>query len=80
MYDKTKGIENPLIALEAKRRSIEALVSGIQIYEERQQNGQWIKSVKFKLPVIEEDTDIHLGSDGHAECICLMKKEQNTFK
>ncbi len=54
-----------------RRQLIEALVSEIQIYEERQPNGQWIKSIKFKLPVFEEDTDICLDSDEHAECVCL---------
>lgn len=60
---------------EAERRQlIEALVSEIQIYEERQPNGQWIKSIKFKLPIFEEDTDICLDSDEHAECVCLPER------
>lgn len=55
-----------------KRQLIEALVSEIQIYEERQPNGQWIKSIKFKLPIIEENMDICLDNDEHVECVCLM--------
>lgn len=57
-----------------KRQLIEALVSEIQIYNERQSNGQWIKSIKFKLPIIEENMDICLDNDEHVECVCLMYK------
>ncbi|MGN1102458.1 MAG: recombinase family protein [Huintestinicola sp.] len=58
---------------EAERRQlIEALVSEIQIYEERQPNGQWIKSIKFRLPIIEEDMNIYLDNDAHVECAALM--------
>lgn len=57
-----------------RRQLIEALVSEIQIYEERQPNGQWIKSIKFRLPIIEEDMDICLDNDEHVECIAVLKK------
>lgn len=57
-----------------RRQLIEALVSEIQIYEERQPNGQWIKSIKFKLPIIEEDMDICLDNDEHVECVALLTK------
>lgn len=57
-----------------RRQLIEALVSEIQIYEERQPNGQWIKSIKFRLPIIEEDMDICLDNDEHVECVVLMAK------
>lgn len=57
-----------------RRQLIEALVSEIQIYNERQPNGQWIKSIKFKLPIIEENMDICLDNGEHVECVCLMEK------
>ena len=57
-----------------KRQLIEALVSEIQIYNERQSNGQWIKSIKFKLPIIEENMDICLDNDEHVETVCLLVK------
>ncbi len=57
-----------------RRQLIEALVSEIQIYEERQPNGQWIKSIKFRLPIIEEDMDICLDNDEHVECVALLSK------
>lgn len=52
-----------------KRQLIEALVSEIQIFEERQPSGQWLKSIKFKLPIIEEDVSISLDNDVHVECV-----------
>lgn len=59
-----------------KRQLIEALVSEIQIYNERQSNGQWIKSIKFKLPIIEENMDICLDNDEHVETVCLLAKDE----
>jgi len=50
-----------------RRKLIESLVSEVQIYEERQPNGQWIKSIKFKLPIIEEDISVCLDNDTHVE-------------
>ena len=38
-----------------RRQLIEALIAEIQIYEERKPNGQWLKSIRFKLPIIEND-------------------------
>lgn len=37
-----------------RRQLIEALISEIQIFEERQPNGQWLKSIKFKLTIQRE--------------------------
>ena len=58
-----------------KRQLIEALVSEIQIYQDRQSNGQWIKSIKFKLPIIEESMDICLDNDEHVETVCLLSRK-----
>ena len=57
-----------------KRQIMESLISEIHIYEERQPNGQWLKSIKFKLPIIEEDMEMSLDSDTHVECVLLMSK------
>lgn len=61
---------------EVERRQImEALITEIQIYEERQENGQWLKSMKFKLPIIEQDIEIGLDDDKHVEvCVELCRK------
>ena len=52
-----------------KRQIMESLISEIHIYEERQPNGQWLKSIKFKLPIIEEDMEMSLDSDTHVETV-----------
>ncbi|MGN8967560.1 recombinase family protein [Intestinimonas sp. HCP28S3_D6] len=57
-----------------KRQIMEALISEIQIYEERQPNGQWLKSIKFKLPIIEEDMSLSLDNDSQVETVVLMSK------
>ncbi len=57
-----------------KRQLIEKLISDIQVYENRQPNGQWLKSIKFKLPIIEHDMDFSLDSDTHVETVVLMSR------
>ena len=57
-----------------RRRVMETLISEIQIYEDRQPNGQWLKSIKFKLPIIEEDMEISLDNDTHVETVCALSK------
>ena len=58
-----------------RRQLIEALIAEIQIYEERKPNGQWLKSIRFKLPIIEKDFRIGLDNDTHVEtCVLLGRK------
>ena len=57
-----------------KRQIMESLISEIHIYEERQPNGQWLKSIKFKLPIIEEDMEMSLDSDTHVEVVCALSR------
>ena len=57
-----------------KRQLMESLISEIQIYEERQPNGQWLKSIKFKLPIIAEDMSLSLDNDAHIETVVLLSK------
>ena len=56
------------------RQLIEALIAEIQIYEERKPNGQWLKSIRFKLPIIENDLSIGLDNGEHVETIVLFSK------
>ena len=55
-----------------KRQLIEELISEIQIYSERQPNGQWLKSIKFRLPIIEEDMNISLDNEQQVETVTLL--------
>ena len=67
-FDKLYSVMNE----QEKRQLIEALISEVQIYEERQPNGQWLKSIKFRLPIISEDMDLGLDNDTHVETVCLL--------
>lgn len=55
-----------------RRQLIEALIAEIQIYEERKPNGQWLKSIRFKLPIIENDLSIGLDNGEHVETVALL--------
>ena len=43
-----------------RRRLVEILIDEVQIYPERQPNGQWLKSVRLKLPIIDHDLELSL--------------------
>ena len=55
-----------------RREFMTVLLDNIQIYEERQANGQWLKSIEFKLPIIKEDMKLRFDNDSHVETVCLL--------
>ena len=57
-----------------RRQLMETLISEIQIYEDRQPNGQWLKSITFRLPIIEEDINLSLEDDKHVESTVLLQR------
>ena len=59
-----------------KRQLMESLLSEVQIYEKRKPNGQWLKSIKFKLPIIEEDMSLSLDNDAHIETVVLITRPE----
>lgn len=59
-----------------RRRVMETLISEIQIHEDRQPNGQWLKSIRFRLPIIEEDMNLSLDNDEHVETVALLVKKR----
>jgi len=63
-----------------RRQLMEALISEIQIYEDRQPNGQWLKSIKFRLPIIEEDMDLCLEDDKHVETIVKLSLKKQFLR
>ena len=64
-FEKLYNVMNPL----ERKKLMEHLISEIQIYPERQPNGQWLKSIKFRLPIVEKDVDLCLDNESHIECI-----------
>ena len=71
-FDKFYSLMNE----EERRKLMESLIEEIQICEERQPNGQWLKSITFRLPIIEKDMKISVGdgldSEQHVETVCLL--------
>lgn len=59
-----------------RREFMTVLLDNVQIYEERQANGQWLKSMEFKLPIIKEDMKLRLDNDSHVEtCVLLCRAD-----
>ena len=50
------------------------MIAEIQIYEEKQPNGQWLKSIPFKFPIIGEDLNIGLDNGEQVETVALLSK------
>ena len=71
-FEKLYNVMNPL----ERKKLMEHLISEIQIYPERQPNGQWLKSIKFRLPIIENGTDLCLDNRSHVECVMAMSKSE----
>ena len=58
-----------------RRECMTVLLDNVQIYKERQPNGQWLKSMKFKLPIIKEDMKLRLDNGSHVETVCLFARK-----
>ena len=70
-FDKLYNVMNDV----ERRQLITSLISEIQIYEEKQPNGQWLKSITFKLPIIDEDLNIGLDNNEQVETVCLLSRK-----
>ena len=51
-------------------------MDNVQIYEERKENGQWLKSIEFKLPIIKKEFTLSLDNDTQDETVCLLGKRK----
>ena len=56
-----------------KREFLSQLVDKVQIYEERKENGQWLKSIEFKL-LIKKKFTLSLDNDTQNDNILLLSK------
>ena len=59
-----------------KREFLSQLVDNVQIYEERKENGQWLKSIEFKLPIIEKEFTLSLDNDTQNETVVLLSQQK----
>ena len=57
-----------------KREFLSQLVDNVQIYEERKENGQWLKSIEFKLPIIEKEFTLSLDNDTQNETVACLQR------
>ena len=69
-FEKLYNVMNPV----ERKKLMEHLISEVHIYPERQANGQWLKSIKFRLPIIENDADLYLDNGNHVECITALTR------
>ena len=67
LYDKMNEAE--------KREFVTSLISKIHVFEERQPNGQWLKSIEFKLPIINQDMELRLDNDDNVETVVLLNNK-----
>lgn len=58
-----------------KRALLTALIKEIHVYEEEQANGQWLKSMIFKLPIIESNMEVCLDNETHVETVVLLMRK-----
>ena len=72
LYDKMDQTE--------KRQLVSALVDKVEIYEEKQENGQWLKSITFKLPIIEGRELISLDNSDRVETVVKLSLKKDTPK
>lgn len=71
-----------------KKLMMNLLIEKVEIYEEKQKDGRWVKSVQFKIPLNvdgklvdtmffdDEDTENSLSNEKHVETVVLMSKVQ----
>ena len=65
LYDKMNEKE--------KRELMELLINEIHIFEEEKENGQWLKSINFRLPLLCEDVEFWWDNDTHVETVIMMQ-------
>ena len=59
---------------EERRDLMQSLIGEIHIHEEPQENGQWLKAIRFRLPVISEDISTCLDIQHGIECVASFSK------
>ena len=76
-YLLVDGLHEALVSEEVweEREFLSQLVDNVQIYEERKENGQWLKSIEFKLPIIEKEFTLSLDNNAQNETVCLLSKK-----
>ena len=58
-----------------KKRLLNELIEEIQIYDEKTEKSTWIKSVVFKLPLIDNEIYFGLDNKDNVESVVLMSRK-----
>lgn len=59
-----------------RQELMQSLIAEIQINEEPLPNGQWIKSIRFRLPIIDGDTALTLDKCDGVETVLSMSQQK----
>ena len=59
---------------EKLREFIEQLIYEVNVYSVRTLEGQWFKSIKFRIPLFEKNMEISLDDGTHTKTVCLISK------
>lgn len=59
-----------------KRALLSALIKEIHVHKEAKPNGQWLKTIIFKLPIIESDMGLSLENDAQIETVALLTRKK----
>lgn len=60
---------------EAERRDLmQALIAEIHIHPDPKESGQWLKSIKLKLPIIEENMRVYLDNGDGVGTVVLLRR------
>ena len=57
-----------------RQELMQALIAEIQIHEQPQANGQWLKAIKFRLPILDGDTSLVLDKCDGDETVLLLSQ------
>ncbi|MCO4603274.1 Phage integrase (Site-specific recombinase) [Streptococcus infantarius subsp. infantarius] len=51
------------------------LIEKVEIYDDKNKAGRWVKAIHFKLPIIEEDLEISLDNNTPVEAVVKLVKK-----
>lgn len=64
------------MSVQERREFLSKLIEKVEIHEEEQHNGQWLKSITFKLPIISHDMEISLDNGSQIETVVLLSQRK----
>ena len=68
------GLAYEVMSDTERQKLMQALIAEIQIHEVPRGNGQWLKAIKFRLPIIDEDMSLTLDKYDGDETVMLLSK------